>query len=154
MKQLYSWMENTVIQHIFVKFDQNQAKPKFSIKTSEPQMKQENPISSEKSQQWQHWLWLLVPQKVCVSVTLCIFAQAHSLSKCANMHCTDVDWLVHTTLAVIPQSDLTRTSLNLKQKHIVSLIPGRTDPRITPRRPVSIEWISRAAWANHDNCQC
>jgi len=35
-----------------------------------------------------------------------------------------------------------------------ALIPGRTDPRISPRRPISIKFISHAAWANHGNCQC
>jgi len=56
-------MENTVIQHTFLKFDQNQTNPRFSTKTPEPQMKQENPRSSEKSPAVQHWLWLFVPQK-------------------------------------------------------------------------------------------
>jgi len=42
-------MENTVIQHTFVKFDQSETIPRFSIKTPETQMKQENPRSSEKS---------------------------------------------------------------------------------------------------------
>jgi len=41
----------------------------------------------------------------------------------------------------------------LKQKRIVTLIPGRTDPRISPRRPISIRSITCAAWANHSNCQ-
>ena len=40
---------------------------------------------------------------------------------------------------------VTRTSPNLKQKFIVTLVPGRTDPRILPRRPISIKLISRTA---------
>jgi len=47
-------MENAVIQHTFLKFDQSK-KNRFSIKTSEPQIKQKNPRSSEKKQLWQHW---------------------------------------------------------------------------------------------------
>ena len=47
--------------------------------------------------------------------------------------------------AVIPQSGVTRTSPNLKQKRIVNLIPGRTDPRVSPWQPISIKLISRAA---------
>jgi len=46
-------MENAVIQHTFLKFDQSK-KNRFSIKTSEPQIKQKNPRSSEKKQLWQH----------------------------------------------------------------------------------------------------
>jgi len=42
-------MENTVIQHAFLKFDQSEINPRFSIKTTESQMKQKNPRSSEKS---------------------------------------------------------------------------------------------------------
>ena len=42
-------MENTVIQHTFLKFDPSQTNPRFSIKILEPQMKQENLISSENS---------------------------------------------------------------------------------------------------------
>ena len=40
--------------------------------------------------------------------------------------------------------DVTRTSPNLKQKRIMTLIPDRTGPRISPRRPISIKLISRA----------
>jgi len=50
--------------------------------------------------------------------------------------------------------DVTRTSPNLKQKRIMTLIPDRTGPRISPRRPISIKLISRAEWANRGNCQC
>jgi len=57
MKLLYSSMENTVIQHAFLKLDYSK-KNRFSIKTPEPQIKQKNPRSSEKKQQWQHWRWL------------------------------------------------------------------------------------------------
>jgi len=42
-------MENTVIQYAFLKFDQSQTNPRFPIKNPEPQMKQENTRSSEKS---------------------------------------------------------------------------------------------------------
>jgi len=41
-------MENIVKQHIFQKFDQIK-KSRFSIKTPEPQIKQKNPRSSEKT---------------------------------------------------------------------------------------------------------
>jgi len=41
-------MENTVIQHTFLKFDQSQ-KNRFSRKTPEPQIKEKNPRSSEKN---------------------------------------------------------------------------------------------------------
>ena len=43
-------MENAVIQPTFLKFDRSQTNPRFSIKAAEPQLKQENPRSSEKSQ--------------------------------------------------------------------------------------------------------
>jgi len=45
-------MENTIIQHKFLKLDQSKKK-RFSIKTPEPQMKQKkqkNPRPSEKKQ--------------------------------------------------------------------------------------------------------
>jgi len=48
VKLLYSSMENTVIQHAFLKFDQSKKNNRFSIKTLEPQIKQNNPRSSEK----------------------------------------------------------------------------------------------------------
>jgi len=41
-------MENTVIQHTFLKFDQSK-KNRFSIKTPEPHIKQKNSRSSEKN---------------------------------------------------------------------------------------------------------
>ena len=69
------------------------------------------------------------------------------------MHCAGVDWLAHITLAEF-QSDVTRTSPNLKQKRIVTLIPARTDLQILLRRPISIKLISRVAWAKHGNYQC
>jgi len=53
-------MENIVTQHTFLKFDQSQTIPRFSIKTPEPQMKQENPRSSEKS-----------PAVATLTVTVC-----------------------------------------------------------------------------------
>jgi len=84
-------MENTVIQHIFLKFDQNQTNPRFSIKTPEPQMKQENPRSSEKSPAVATLIVTVCATKKCASVTLCVFAHGLSLAKCANMHCAGVD---------------------------------------------------------------
>jgi len=41
-------MENTVIQHTFLKFDHSK-KNRFSIKTPEPQIKQNKNRSSEKN---------------------------------------------------------------------------------------------------------
>ena len=78
------------------------------------------------------------------SVQVSRFAQGLRLAKCA------IAALVLTDLstprpAVIPQSDVTRTSPYLTQKRIVTLIPGRTDPRISSQRPISIKLISRAA---------
>ena len=53
-------MDNAIIQHTFLKFDQNRTNPGFSIKNPEPQMKQENPRSSEKS-----------PAVATLTVTVC-----------------------------------------------------------------------------------
>jgi len=154
MKLQYSWMENTVIQHTFLKFDQNQTNPRFSIKNPEPQMKQKNPRSSEKS-----------PAVATLIVTVCAtkmfiascYAFLHKVFVAQNARTCDA--LVLTDLstphsAVIAQCDVTKTTPSLKQKRIVTLLPGRTDPRISPRRPISIKLISRAVWANHGNCQC
>jgi len=38
-KLLHSWMENTIIQHTFLKFGQSQTNRRFSLKTPEPQIK-------------------------------------------------------------------------------------------------------------------
>jgi len=35
----------------------------------------------------------------------------------------------------------------------MTLIPGRTDPRISLRPPISIKLNGLEAWANHGNCQ-
>jgi len=84
-------MEKTVIQHTFLKFDQNQTNPRFSIKSPEPQMKQENHRSSEKSPAVATLIATACGTKKCVSVTLCVFAHGLGLTKCANMHCAGVD---------------------------------------------------------------
>jgi len=91
MKLLYSWMENTVIQHAFLKFDQSQTNHRFSIKTPEPQMKHENPRSSEKSPAVTTLIVTVCATKKCVSVTL-------RFCSLANMRCAGVDWPVHTIL--------------------------------------------------------
>ena len=44
---LWSWMENSVIQHTFLKFDQSQKKTDFQ---EEPHIKQKKNRSSEKKQ--------------------------------------------------------------------------------------------------------
>jgi len=54
-------------------------------------MKQENPRSSEISPTVATLIVTFSAKKVCVSATLCAFSQALSFSKCANMHCADVD---------------------------------------------------------------
>jgi len=41
-------MENTVLQHTFLKFDQSE-KPRFSVKTPQLQIKQKKNRSSEKT---------------------------------------------------------------------------------------------------------
>ena len=155
MKLLYSWMENTAMKHAFLKFDQSQTDPRFSIKPQNPRWNRKTPDLVKNPQQWQYWLWLFVPQKVrkrhilrfCTRTIVSQTAQT-----CAALVLTDLS-TPHS--AVIPQPDVTRTSHDLKQKRIVTLLPGRTDPRISPRRPnISIKLISRAAWANHGNCQC
>ena len=48
VKLLYSSMENTVIQHTFLKFDQIKKNNRFSMKNPEPPIKKNNPIPSEK----------------------------------------------------------------------------------------------------------
>jgi len=79
------------MQHTFLKFDQSQTNPRFSIKNPETQMKQENPRSSEKSPAVATLIVTVCATKTCVSVTLCVFAQGPSLIKCVNMHCAGVD---------------------------------------------------------------
>ena len=131
------------MQHTFLKFDQSQTNPRFfSIKTQEPQMKQENPRCCGKSPAGATLIVTVCPTKKCVNVTLCIFAQGLVSQTCAALVLTDLS-TPHS--AVIAQPDVTRTSSNLKQKHIVTLTPGRTDPRISLRRPILIKLISCAA---------
>jgi len=64
-------MENTVIQHTFLKFDQSQTNPTFSIKIPEPQMKQEKPRTSEKCPAVATLIVTVCVTKKCVRVTLC-----------------------------------------------------------------------------------
>jgi len=79
------------MQDTFLKFDQSQTNPRFSIKTPETQMKEENPRSSEKYPAVATLIVTVCAKKKCVSFTLCVFAQGPSLVKCANMHCAGVD---------------------------------------------------------------
>jgi len=47
-------MENTVIQHTFLKFDQSKKKQIFNENPRTPDKTEKNNRSSEKKQQWQH----------------------------------------------------------------------------------------------------
>jgi len=47
-------MENTVIKHTFLKFDQSEKKKIFNKNPRTPDKTKKN-RSSEKNQQWQHW---------------------------------------------------------------------------------------------------
>jgi len=53
VKLLYSWMENTVIQHTFLKFDQSK-KTDYQWKSKNPRWNREPPDLVKKKQQWQH----------------------------------------------------------------------------------------------------
>jgi len=79
------------MHHTFVKFDQSKTNPRFSTKTPEPQMKQENPRSCEKSPAVATLTVTVCATKKCVSVTFRVFAQGLSLAKYANMRCAGVD---------------------------------------------------------------
>ena len=103
-------------------------------------MKQENTRSSEKSPA-EATLVVTVYAKKSTWVSHFAFLHKDLVSQnaqtCAALVLTDLS-TPHSV--VIPQSDVTRTSPNLKPKRIVTLLPGRTDPRISPRRANAIKF--------------
>ena len=74
MKLLYAWMENTVMKHTFLKFDQSQTNSIFSIKTQEPQITQENSRSSEKSPAVAILIVTVCAINKCIFQALCVKA--------------------------------------------------------------------------------
>jgi len=79
------------MQHTFLKIDQSQTNPRFSIKKLEPQKKKDKFRSSEKSPAVATLIVTVCATKKCVGVTLCVFAHGLSLIKCASMRCVGVD---------------------------------------------------------------
>jgi len=109
-KLLYSWMEFTVKQHTFLKFDESQTTSDFQQKTLNSRWNRKTPDLVKIPSSGNTDCDCLCPKKTCVSVTLCVFAQGLSLAKCTNIRCIGVDWLVHTTLGsnyMISQFDVT-----------------------------------------------